>query len=386
MGGAVKAVKKVVKKVAPIVAPVVGFAIGGPMGAAIGSGLGSLAGGASVKSALFSAGMAGIMSGGIGALAGRQIAAGNPGGFFAKLNQGIVNLTGRTAPGALQVPQAGSKLFQTVGSKIQALSKGIGNLPGAQSISKFVGGVKERFPLFGQQQKITQPTTTMDRPWEEEKQSVFDVFGWKDTRDTTEDLKNANRQAEKDRGSGKWFGGTREWFSNLSDPKKLAVGAGLAGVGYLGYKALTKKEIDETDPVDLAKKMANIGSPTDDLYRTAANPTGMFSGRPGGITRDLFKYDFPTYASRGPNLLPESYFTLAKDGGIMNSYAGGGFPRRTGQINGPGTGTSDDVPAMLSDGEFVMTARAVRNAGGGSRAAGARRMYNLMNNLERGVA
>jgi len=70
----------------------------------------------------------------------------------------------------------------------------------------------------------------------------------------------------------------------------------------------------------------------------------------------------------------------------MNSYAGGGFPRRTGQINGPGTGTSDDVPAMLSDGEFVMTAQAVRNAGGGSRAAGARRMYNLMNNLERGVA
>ena len=36
-----------------------------------------------------------------------------------------------------------------------------------------------------------------------------------------------------------------------------------------------------------------------------------------------------------------------------------------GEIKGPGTGTSDSIPANLSDGEFVMTAEAVRNAGGG---------------------
>ena len=34
-----------------------------------------------------------------------------------------------------------------------------------------------------------------------------------------------------------------------------------------------------------------------------------------------------------------------------------------GDINGPGTETSDDIPAMLSDGEYVMTGRAVRGAG-----------------------
>jgi hypothetical protein len=60
------------------------------------------------------------------------------------------------------------------------------------------------------------------------------------------------------------------------------------------------------------------------------------------------------------------------------------FPRKTGPINGPGTGTSDSIPAMLSDGEFVFTARAVRNAGGGSRRKGARRMYKLMKMLEGG--
>ena len=61
------------------------------------------------------------------------------------------------------------------------------------------------------------------------------------------------------------------------------------------------------------------------------------------------------------------------------------FPRKNGPINGPGTGTSDDIPAMLSDGEFVFTAKAVRNAGGGSRRKGAARMYKLMKKLEGGA-
>ena len=77
--------------------------------------------------------------------------------------------------------------------------------------------------------------------------------------------------------------------------------------------------------------------------------------------------------------------------GIMSAAAGG-------YIEGPGTGRSDDVKAgifqngqkvqeaRLSDGEFVMTEKAVRNAGGGDREKGAARMYSLMNNLEKGVA
>jgi hypothetical protein len=60
------------------------------------------------------------------------------------------------------------------------------------------------------------------------------------------------------------------------------------------------------------------------------------------------------------------------------------FPRKTGAINGPGTGTSDDIPAMLSDGEFVFTAKSVRNMGGGSRRKGAAKMYKLMKMLEGG--
>jgi len=77
--------------------------------------------------------------------------------------------------------------------------------------------------------------------------------------------------------------------------------------------------------------------------------------------------------------------------GIMSAAAGG-------YIEGPGTGRSDDVKAgifqngqkvqeaRLSDGEFVMTRKAVDNAGGGDREKGAAKMYALMNSLERGVA
>ena len=53
-----------------------------------------------------------------------------------------------------------------------------------------------------------------------------------------------------------------------------------------------------------------------------------------------------------------------------------------GEVEGPGTGTSDSVPARLSDGEFVVTAKAVRGAGGGDRNVGAARMYDMMSQLE----
>ena len=87
-------------------------------------------------------------------------------------------------------------------------------------------------------------------------------------------------------------------------------------------------------------------------------------------------------ASMYTNLMPPQY----RAGGGIASLAKGGYPRRTGQISGPGTGTSDSIPAMLSDGEFVMTAKAVRGAGKGNRLAGAKKMYALMHQLERNAA
>ena len=52
------------------------------------------------------------------------------------------------------------------------------------------------------------------------------------------------------------------------------------------------------------------------------------------------------------------------------------FPRKFGMINGPGGPKEDKIPAMLSDGEFVFTAKAVENAGG------PKAMYKMMNKLD----
>ena len=107
--------------------------------------------------------------------------------------------------------------------------------------------------------------------------------------------------------------------------------------------------------------------------------------------------------------VPSTYAQQYHMGGIVPlEYANGGtvamedFVRMNGDIDGPGTETSDDVPAMLSDGEFVMTGRAVRGAGAYSvannngivtlsptsepgREAGTNTMYQIMDLFE-GVA
>jgi hypothetical protein len=74
------------------------------------------------------------------------------------------------------------------------------------------------------------------------------------------------------------------------------------------------------------------------------------------------------------------------EGGIMNLKMGG-MPAEM-DLRGGGfvpigaKEKADDVPARLSKNEFVMTADAVRAAGGGSVNKGAKRMYDLMNKLE----
>ena len=71
--------------------------------------------------------------------------------------------------------------------------------------------------------------------------------------------------------------------------------------------------------------------------------------------------------NRGGNVLPQ---------GTEMDYRGGGF------IPMGSKEKADDVPARLSKNEFVMTADAVKAAGGGSVNEGAKRMYEIMNKLE----
>lgn len=124
---------------------------------------------------------------------------------------------------------------------------------------------------------------------------------------------------------------------------------------------------------------------------------GMVGGQQGGIA-SLNQGRMPTPGGNMPNLSdPRVAATLAMAlrrpesmYGTSMGYAQGGY------IEGPGTGTSDSVDAMiyqnghpvrearLSDGEFVMTEDAVNGAGGGDPKLGAARMYEMMRKFERG--
>ena len=113
--------------------------------------------------------------------------------------------------------------------------------------------------------------------------------------------------------------------------------------------------------------IANISIPG--AIRANPDATNQYAGMLGG-----------DYFSQTPysNI---NYYNPAQDYANQNAqgmgYASGG------EIMGPGTPTSDSIPAMLSDGEFVMNANAVRGAGGGDRQEGAKRMYDMMRSFER---
>jgi len=87
----------------------------------------------------------------------------------------------------------------------------------------------------------------------------------------------------------------------------------------------------------------------------------------------------PVMQPAPPPMVSAPIIRQAADGGAMTRE---NFPRQNGAIDGPGTGTSDDIPAMLSDGEFVFTAKAVRGAGNGNRDNGVRKMYQIMRQFE----
>ena len=86
-------------------------------------------------------------------------------------------------------------------------------------------------------------------------------------------------------------------------------------------------------------------------------------------------YGVPEDMIEGEMTNPWNTGSWFNKGGITSLQNGG-------DVSGPGSGTSDSINANLSDGEFVMTAKAVENLGNGDRYAGARKMYDMMNVLD----
>ena len=152
----------------------------------------------------------------------------------------------------------------------------------------------------------------------------------------------------------------------------------------------------------------------------------IFVGAPGFESRSGLPFDIDEYLSQRPMNMLSDVQSSARDRYrastvgtpeasrsavdlLIASREGRRIPREAliydpsrfqyaegGAVEGPGTGTSDSIPAeiyqdgkpvqraKLSDGEFVMTAAAVKGAGNGDRNRGITRMYELMRRFESG--
>ena len=110
-----------------------------------------------------------------------------------------------------------------------------------------------------------------------------------------------------------------------------------------------------------------------DYYRYAMGPA---MDLPAGV--DLSRATSP-YAGFGPGTLGEETFNRITTGmarGGPMGYARGSS-RESFAVEGPGTGRSDDIPAVLSDGEYVIDAETVALLGDGSSRAGAKKLDEL---------
>lgn len=347
----IKGVKNVLKAVAPIVVPMAlnFFAPGlGTMASGfIGGGITALAQGASFKDSL----KAGLIGGAIGGItSGFQGVFSNAKGNFAqKFSQGFMQ-------GAMPTP---------------------GNI--LRSPTNKGGFLGREFNVKEANEAIQGPPTTMDKVLQKAQNAFYTqpvAAG-----DMSAAMADATSQLQA---TGQPFTGTD--VVNLAEKiqtpavqggiKLLPTAAAGLGVAALagGFDPIEPAEVP--DPYEGPSASEDRLAENPDKYRTGVAPQPTYLTVADTIIptrpapqRTVFDFDYEKY------LQP----VAAAAGGEMS------FPRRNGYISGPGTETSDDIPAMLSDGEFVMTAQAVRGLGNGSRKEGVRKMYDMMRAFEGGA-
>jgi len=151
-----------------------------------------------------------------------------------------------------------------------------------------------------------------------------------------------------------------------------------------GYRASTKEE-----------RGFAMGGPIEQMSN--ANAVGANTGYPmADITKGA--YATPYQAPVSSNMLAGSADTGVNPlTGEMSNFASGGLSDLGGYsdggrlLRGPGDGVSDSIPAMigkkqparLADGEFVVPARIVSELGNGSTEAGARKLYAMMDRVQK---
>ena len=264
----------------------------------------------------------------------------------------------------IAAPFAGAALFPTMPFLGPALGSGIASLlagdkPQEALLQAGLSGLAGRYGMFGGKgAPATKSKTGMDL--------LFD-----------ESSKEAAEFMKKKVAEGAGKPGFFETFINKGKAPLFDKGpsafttAAMVGIpsalAYLGA-AQDARRAQPMDPKDYRSYVDDlyggpVARPPEDRRITNLNPlTDLPQGKAdGGMMGGI-----PSYSAMD-----------GSDAGIMAMAEGGQtFPRKTGMINGPGGPKDDKIPAMLSDGEFVFTAKAVDNAGG------PKAMYRMMNRLD----
>ena len=370
----VKKVAKVAKKIAPIVLPIVAPFLLPAMPLAFATGIGSLAGGliagqdfkTALKGAVITGGLAGLGNMAFGGAEG--FGSGSFFGSRAAPSQGLGTFSFKQAVTPVNpFSQAGQS--QMAALQAQAAQKAAPasvdftgqevKYPTSQNLGDKV--VDER-SLFEKTKDKFANTFSPSRP---SIQPTPDAVGQEAARIAQQDIAAAEATKTALEAAG-LPAPTVDTTAIVADATKAAR-TKLAPSAITKYGPLAALGTAGAVAADAATGGAILGVFTDNDGDGLDDTTGYTSEEyqqmfPEAFFDDRFYGDNPFYQNRQQSLM-----TVAQGGEIV----------------GPGTPTSDSIPALLSDGEFVMNAAAVRGAGGGDRKEGAKRMYAMMRNFER---
>ena len=394
-----KALKKVAKKIAPIAGPLANFipGVGPVLAGAIGAAT-NVAAGKGLKGAVsgalggYGAGKLFSGVGSLGTVGGKAVGQGGFGGLgtldkFKALGSGL--RSGKLTSTFFN-PATGDKgIFG--GSLGPNIRRGLGSLTGlgqpqtydtAEVIGTLDGQPVTRADLANmnadqianmqmtqaavQDKNLIQTLSAKFLP-----QSVENMLG---TGPQGGGIFGVGQGQGQGQGGGLFGGG-------FGDALKMGgIGALAAGLGKLAYEDAKKQTgvpltplttMSPTGRYNIEAEIARrMGQQAPNPVEFGLLPEGTIPELSGGKPRDMMYggavEDLEGGMARG--LMYGGPVMAYAEGGAVQLQEGGEldpsqFPRMDGDINGPGTETSDDIPAMLSDGEFVMTGRAVRGAG-----------------------
>ena len=399
-----RAVKKVFKKVLPIAAPIIGNFIAPGIGGIIASGLVTKMQGGSWGDALKSAGLSYVggaamrgIQGGIGTL-------GTDASFFGGVGGGLQD-------GLIQPFQAANNMF--ISGPNNPLSQGVFGGIGSDSgmlNNQYFTNIDNAKGFMNTAGKILGPSYNPNAAGTEAVGESVSISEAKNAAilnqspDGKIPIAPSGPAASTAVAEPDFFSkaGAKKFLqSNLGSNMAVA-----AGAGALAYITAPDPASDEEIRAKLGPASAELKAY--DQYRAGRSANPGFGNTPEG--QDLLRKAGLTPTRNATQLAsstgvgidaanrfmqsrygtPPSGIQMSAVGGSSPIQLGGGMPpglmaAAGGEITGPGSGTSDSIPAMLSDGEFVMTAQAVRNAGNGNRDLGAARMYDMMSKFERAV-